>query len=124
MLDSMHVDGIMAHQDALEDEGIDDDLAVSKAQDFHTMLEVVLKSYIKLQNKGFVWDLPFKGKIYDGIEFVLFTPFIKVDGEEADKLCGKYLSRTRNVAQLCRYCECPTDKSDDPRADYRLKTTK
>ena len=80
MLDSMHVDGIMAHQDALEDEGIDDDLAVSKAQDFHTMLEVVLKSYIKLQNKGFVWDLPFKGKLYDGVEFVLFTPFIKVDG--------------------------------------------
>ena len=34
------------------------------------------------------------------------------------------MSRTRNVTQLCCYCECPTDKSDDPRADYRLKTTK
>ena len=122
MLDSLHVDGIMAHQDALEDEGGADNNAISKAQDFHTMLEVVLKSYVKLQNTGFVWDLAYKGRVYQNVEFVLFTPFMKVDGEEADKLCGKYLSRTRNVAQLCRYCECPTDKSDDPLADYRLKT--
>ena len=122
MLDSLHVDGVMAHQDALEDEGLADNNAISKAQDFHTMLEVVLKSYVTLQNKGFLWDLPYKGRVFKDIEFVLFTPFIKVDGEEADKLCGKFLSRTRNVAQLCRYCECPTDKSDDPLADYRLKT--
>ena len=122
MLDSLHVDGVMAHQDALEDEGLADNNAISKAQDFHTMLEVVLKSYVTLQNKGFLWDLPYKGRIFKDIEFVFFTPFIKVDGEEADKLCGKFLSRTRNVAQLCRYCECPTDKSDDPLADYHLKT--
>ena len=30
---------------------------VSKAQDLHTMLDAILDSYIKLQNKGFVWDL-------------------------------------------------------------------
>jgi hypothetical protein len=122
LLDSLHVDGIMAHQDALEDEGLADNADISKAQDFHSMLEVVLKSYIDLQNTGFFWDLPFKSRLYKDIEFVLFTPFVKVDGEEADKLCGKYLSRTSNVAQLCRYCECPTDKSDDPLANYRLKT--
>jgi len=122
MLDSLHVDGVMAHQDALEDEGLADNVAISKAQDFHTMLKVVLKTYIKLQNSGFIWDLFYKQQWFKNIEFVLFTPFIKVDGEEADKLCGKYLSRTRNVAQLCRYCECPTKKSDDPMADYRLKT--
>ena len=122
MLDSMHVDGVMAHQDALEDEGVADNNAVSKAQDFHSMLEVVLNSYVKLQNTGFIWDLPYKGKIYKDIEFVLFTPFVKSDGEEADKLCGKYLSRTSNVSQLCRYCECPTDSSDDPMANYPLKT--
>jgi hypothetical protein len=27
-----------------------------------------------------------------------------------------------NVAQLCHYCEYPTNKSDDPLADYQLKT--
>ena len=122
MFESLHIDGVMAHQDALEDEGNAENTAISKAQDFHTMLEVVLKSYIKLQDTGFYWDLPYKNKLYKDIEFVMFTPFMKVDGEEADKLCGKYLSRTRNVAQLCRYCECPTDKSDDQRANYRAKT--
>jgi hypothetical protein len=53
LLDSLHVDGIMAHQDALEDEGLADNADISKAQDFHSMLEVVLKSYIDLQNTGF-----------------------------------------------------------------------
>ena len=38
--------------------------------------------------------------MYNDIEFVIFTPFFKVDGDEADKLCGKYTSRTHNVAQL------------------------
>jgi hypothetical protein len=115
------VDGVMAHQDALEDEGLEDNADISKAQDFHSMLEVIL-SYIDLQNKGSFWDLPYKGRLYNNIEFVLFTPFVKVDGKEADNLCRKYLSRISNVAQLCRYCECPTDKSDDPLANYRLKT--
>ena len=124
MLDSNHVDGVMAHQDALQDEGVEENDGICKAQDFHSMLKVILQSYVALQNSGFFWDLSYKGKMYRNIEFVLFTPFIKVDGEEADKLCGKYLTRTKNVAQLCRYCECPTNKSDDPKADYRLKTKK
>ena len=124
MLDSLHVDGVMVHQDALEDEGLANDMGVSKAQDFHAMLEVVLASYVDLQETGFFWDLPYKNKVYKDIEFVLFTPFMKVDGEEADKLCGKYLSRTRNVAHLCRYCDCPTSKSDDPLANYSAKTVR
>ncbi len=53
MLESLHVDGIMAHQDALEDEGNAKNTAISKAQDFHTMLEVVIKSDIDLQETGF-----------------------------------------------------------------------
>ena len=48
---------------------------------------------------------------------------MKVDGEEGDKLCAKYTTRTGNVSNLCRYCECPTDRSDDPLADYPYKTT-
>jgi hypothetical protein len=62
MLDSMHVDGVMAYQDALEDEGLADDTAVSKAQDFHKMLEIVLDSYVDLQNTGFMWDLQYRNK--------------------------------------------------------------
>jgi len=53
---------------------------------------------------------------------VPFIPFIKCDTEEADKLAGKYLSRGQHVAHLCRYCCCPTQKSDQPRASYPRKT--
>ena len=78
LLDSIHIDGIMAYQDALEDEGIADNIAISKAQDFHTMLKVVLKSCIKLQNMSFIWDLPYQNKVYKDIEFVLFTPLLRL----------------------------------------------
>ena len=47
---------------------------------------------------------------------------MKADGDEADKLCGKYLCRTGNVAQICRHCECPTKESDNPLARHPCKT--
>ena len=92
------------------------------AQDFHTMLSVILESFVELQRTGFVWDLVYKGKLYREVEMVIFVPFVKCDTEEADLLCGKYTVRTANVKHVCRYCHCPTDKADDPRAKYKLKT--
>jgi hypothetical protein len=121
MLNSLHVDAVMAHADAGADEGLDAKSNINPAQDFHTMLEVVLKSYVKLQETGFIWDLFYQNTWFKGIEFILFTPFMKVDSEEGDKLCGKYLARMKGVKQLCRYCECPLEKSDSPLADYPLK---
>ena len=121
MLDSNNVDGAMAHPDALEDEGKEHNKNVIKAPDLHTMLAKILESYTPLQQSGFKWDLCYKKK-WCNIEFVLCTPFFKVDGDEAEKLCGKHTSRTASVACLCRYCVCPTDKSDDPNADYPHKT--
>jgi len=122
--ESGHLDGALSQGNLPDDVGLDDNESVSKAQDLHTMVSVVLRSYIELQNSGFIWDLFYKNQVFKDLEFVLFTPFLKVDGEEADKLCGKYSVRTGNVAQLCRYCMCPTDKADDPKADYKLKTAK
>ena len=87
-IESEHIDSIMAHQDALEGEGVEVGGKTSKAQDLHSILRVILSSYVSLQNSGFIWDLTYNGKTYYGVEFVLFTPFIKVDTEEADKLCG------------------------------------
>ncbi len=92
-----------------------------KAQDFHTILQAILESFVKLQETGFIWDLVHKGKCYKNIEFVLFVPFVKCDTEEADLLCGKYTCRTRNVKHICRYCHCPTTEADDPRANFPLK---
>ncbi len=122
LLESGHVDSIMAHQDTLHGEG---NLAGAKAcvaQDLHAMLEIILESFLPLQDRGFVWNFYYKGKLYKDVEFVPFVPFIKSDTEEADRLAGKYLSRGAGVRHLCRYCCCPTAESDDPLADYPRKT--
>ena len=123
LIDSGHVDSVMAHPDALDGEGENEENSANKAQDLHTMLDVLWESFVELQKTGFVWDLHYRNKVYKGIEFVLFVPFLKVDGDEGDKLSGKFTSRTGNVANLCRYCECPTHDTDNPLADYRYKTT-
>jgi hypothetical protein len=52
----------------------------------------------------------------------LYIHFIKADTEEVDRLAGKYTSPTQGVKQLCRYCFCPTRKSNYPRAEYDGKT--
>lgn len=120
---SGHVDTALNDSDLLHDEGlINEKGEISKAQDLHTMLKIVLKGLLKVQNERIMWDLFYDGQLYEEVEFVPFIAFIKCDTSEADKLCGSYTSRNGNVAQLCRYCECPTDQSDDPLAKYPLKT--
>ena len=101
MIKSRHVDGVIAYPETLDDEGLEDDSAISKAQDFHSMLDVVLRSYIELQNKGFYWDLHYNNKVYPNIEFVLFTPFVRADGEEADNL--KNLANSLGVMDRIRF---------------------
>ena len=123
MVESHHMDSRIAFPDTAN---LASGIPVNntpKAQDLHCILDKIFESYIELQNTGFYWDLAYKNKVYENIEFVLFTPFFKVDSDEAEKLCGKFTSRTGNVAQLCRYCECPTNESDKPFVNYELKTT-
>ena len=122
MLESGHVDGIMVHQDATNDEGNLEEAKAQKHQDLHTMLATVLEDFIKIQNGGFLFDLYYCRFLYKNIEFIPFVPFIKCDTDEADKLCGAYSCRTGGVKQLCRYCYCPTEKSDRPLADFPFKT--
>ena len=52
----------------------------------------------------------YRGKLLS-VTLHLFTPFIIGDTEGHDQWCGHYKSRTANIKQLCRYCECPTRKS-------------
>ena len=105
-----------------EEEGTTEDKDVDPAQDFHTMLQIVLKSYVDLQNRGFYWDLRYKNKVYKDIEFVMFMPFIRCDTEEGDKLCGKFLTRTQRIAQLCWYCKCPNEDTHNPKSDFPFKS--
>ena len=95
---------------------------IKKAQDYHSILTTLLKSVKEVIQEGMVWDYKYRGQLYTKIEMVFYIAFIKCDGEEADKLCGKYLSRTKKVAQLCRYCCCPTGETDDHLGRWAYKT--
>ena len=96
--------------------------AVDKAADYHAILSVLLRSLKDLILDGMVVDINYKGKIYKDCELVFFVPFVKCDGDEGDKLSLSYRSRGANVQQLCRYCQCPTDDTDNPLARYPYKT--
>lgn len=122
LIESGHLDATRAIHEAHEDEGHFGGSQVAKSQDFHAMLDKVLESFVKIQGKGFKWDLFYNETLYKDVEFVPFVPFIKCDTDEGDKLCGSYTSRGRHVKQLCRYCKCPTLKCDDHLAQYPMKT--
>ena len=122
LLESGHVDGMVLHQDMLKGEGNSAASNVHKAQDMHTMMAELLREFVDIQNTGFIWDLQYKGVTYRGIEFLPFVPFFKCDTDEADRLTGSFTSRGKGVAQLCRYCCCPTEECDQIRADYPRKT--
>ena len=101
---------------------LDPQMPDTKAQDLHVILHTILASYKRLQDSGGIeWDLPWKGRLHY-LLFIPFVPFVKGDGVEHDKHCGKYGSRTKGVKQLCRYCCCPTNLTDQPHLDFPRKT--
>ena len=82
-VESHHMDSVVAFPLADQTAGGNPIKTIPKAQDLHCMLQKVFASYIKLQKTGFKWDLSYKNKLHKDVEFVLFTPFIKVDSDEA-----------------------------------------
>ena len=106
-----------------EDEEEDEDTE-AKAQDFHTITAAILDAsgFKELQRTNMIWDLVFKNKVHMNTELLLVVPFVKCDTEEGDLLCGKCLTRTRNVKHVCRHCHCPMDEADDPRVRHKLKS--
>ena len=84
-----------------------------KSQDLHAMLDVMLKSYLNIQNSGGIeWKLRYKGKTHH-VLFKPFVMFIKGDSVEHDKHCGHFQAKTKNVKMLCRYCLCKAEDMDD-----------
>ena len=100
----------------------DNPIPVCGAQDMHSMMEAMLKSYKVLQDAGgFDWDLPWKGKVLP-VRFVPYVCFVKGDTVEHDKHCGSFVSRTKNIKQLCRYCQVPNQMTEDAYKDFPLKS--
>ena len=113
--------GLLSHYAPTEEQD-DDPSCVSKSQDLHSMLNVFLNSYKRMEETGMDWDLRYKGKTHE-IHLVFYVAFIKGDTEEHDKHCGAYTSRGLGVQNLCRYCCCPAEDTGEPYAKkYELKS--
>ena len=107
----------------LQGEGVDENVKVSKMQDYHNLLEVVLEGLVKLQEKGgFVWDLHYKGNVHKDVHFIPYISHLRVDEKEASSLCGRYGSYTKGVKSYCHNCTCRSEESDNPDARFRFKT--
>ena len=124
LVDSEHeraeLDGIA--RELAENEAMDDGQQYSKEQDFHAQIATILESYLDLQGRGMMWDLPYQGRLYQNVELVFWTIMVKCDTDEAELLVGKYRSRSGAVSHLCRYCTCPNEETDNPLARYPFKT--
>ena len=102
--------------------GNDDKYHKTNAQDLHVMLDVMLQSYLEIQRSGGIeWKLHYKGKTHH-VTFVPFVMFVKGDGQEHDKHCGQYTSKTENVKMLCRYCTCKNEDTGDAYRNDPKKT--
>jgi hypothetical protein len=115
----LYVDGLSD-----EEEGAlgNEQMEVDKAADYHAILEVLLESLKELIATNMEFDFFYKGRLHKNCELLFFVPFVKCDGDEGDKLCCSYRSRGKDISQLCRYCLCPTDETDDPNAQYPYKS--
>ena len=91
-----------------------------KTQDYHSIMTAILESYRELESEVMVWDLKYRGKVYKDVELVFYLAFMKVDNDEADKLCGQFRSRSK-IKCLCRYCTCPTAETDNQFAKFPYK---
>lgn len=105
-----------------DDDSSADNFPPIKAQDFHSMLDAVLESYLEVEKSGFMWKHFYRGRQFPPIQYVVRTSYVKVDTDEADVLCGKFKSRGRNVKHVCRNCHCPMDEADNILRTYRCKT--
>ena len=87
--------------------------------EMHIQIRFILEAsgFLALQKNGFRWMLQYMGKIYP-VVLHPYVPFIVGDTEGHDRLCGHYTARFAKIKQLCRACECPTDKTGYSQAKY------
>ena len=121
LVEDNHVEAVREHEQMMQNEGLRQGVINAvPAQDYHAMLDAILAKYREIQQNGFTFDFRYKGKLCEGVEFIPFVPFIKCDTKEANTLCGAF--QGGNSKNVCRYCECPRNASDNPLADYPKKT--
>ena len=92
--------------------------SAAKVQLYHDILSKIFRELASLQTKG---GLPFQF-FYRGKEYnvILQIPLLAVlgDTESHDRLCGRYNSRGKGVARLCRHCTTPRSQTDNVDYDW------
>ncbi|KAI2500694.1 hypothetical protein MHU86_13777 [Fragilaria crotonensis] len=98
--------------------------AALRLNEYHMQVKFILErsGFLALQEHGFKWNLKYHGKSFQTVLHP-YVPFIIGDTEGHDTLCGHYRSRTSGVSQLCRVCECPTEKSGWSKGRYFTRRT-
>ena len=119
--DSQSEDDTTDDDDDGPDQANERSMPTCSQTDMHAMLDEMLASYREIEGKGMKWTLPYKGKLYN-IELVFFVLFVKGDTVEHDKHCGHYGSRTKKISQLCRYCCCSNEDTDECYMSHKPKT--
>ena len=124
-IDSSGDDDSASVPDGVIDGRKDINWADLEANEIHMQISFILREsgYLNIQDKGFHWKIHFKGKIFP-VVLHPYVPFIVGDTDGHDRLCGHYTARFHTVKQLCRICECPTEKSDYSLARYPYRTAK
>jgi hypothetical protein len=87
-----------------------------KQADYHSLLNVVLAPLSELQSfSGLTWELCYKNQMYD-VSLKIPILFITGDSEGQDKLVGRRIQyhNLSATAHICRYCNIPYGKTDDP----------
>jgi len=94
--------------------------AGKKNHDYHVVIKHILQGYHNLQKKGpMYWELPYKGKIYP-VQIQFYFHALLGDGEGHNKATGHFQNNTLNVKYMCRLCNTPSDKLDDPDFPFKL----
>jgi hypothetical protein len=98
--------------------------AAYSLNEYHLQIRCILEKsgFLALQEHGFNWKLQYRGQTIP-VLFHPYVPFIIGDTEGHDRLCGHYTSRGKGVHQLCRVCECPTERSGSSKSsNYPLRS--
>ena len=81
---------------------------------YHAFLDIIFKSFDELQKTG---KFPFSfwyRNIFYRVNLKIFIYFVIGDTEGHDRMTGKYQCRQLMVHRICRHCNIPSDKLDDP----------
>ena len=82
-----------------------------KIQDYHAIIGIIMQQVETVQtNGGLKWQ--FSGHKFK-VTLKMPVMWLLGDTEGQDKLCGRWSNRT-HAKHLCRYCNIPREKTDDP----------